>query len=199
MLCSHCKSNLKTSQFWASTSNLMMGVGTAGGGRLRLHYISVENKKNQEQAWHEVHSLVSVLTFVLSETLTKFILLYPKWPPGGTHFLCFDFHAERNTDQVHTALPQMTTRWHAFSLFYSSQSGVLFQNGLFGADFAYICRSGSRRSAACGHTHHSISFIHGYCYQWVCLIPFQSLYFPFAAYFVMHFPFHHKSCGCSHL
>ena len=30
---------------------------------------------------------------------------------------CFDFRAERNTDQVHTALPRMTTRWHSFSFF----------------------------------------------------------------------------------
>ena len=34
------------------------------------------------------HSLISVSTFVPSETLTKFILLYPEWPPGSAHFPC---------------------------------------------------------------------------------------------------------------
>ena len=33
--------------------------------------------------------LVSVSTFVPSETLTRFILLYPEWPPGSAHFPCF--------------------------------------------------------------------------------------------------------------
>ena len=37
-----------------------------------------------------LHSLISVSTFVPSETLTKFILLYPEWPPGSAHFPCFN-------------------------------------------------------------------------------------------------------------
>ena len=37
-----------------------------------------------------IHSPVSVSTFVPSETLTKFILVYPEWPPGSAHFPCFN-------------------------------------------------------------------------------------------------------------
>ena len=40
--------------------------------------------------YFHLHSLVSVSTFVPSETLTKFILLYPKWPPGSAPFPCFN-------------------------------------------------------------------------------------------------------------